>query len=83
RCENRLWEQCFLLLPFCLAKDQFSAIHHQTSPLPAPTPQLLMGMLEKRARLGLEDMCLHLLVQVLVERGKDEVEGRGLSALTR
>lgn len=35
------------------------------------------------ARLGLEDTCLRLLVQVLLERSKGEVEGRGLSDLTQ
>lgn len=44
RREDRLWEQCFLLLLFRLAKDQLSAIHHHQSPLLARTSQLLIGM---------------------------------------
>lgn len=45
RCERCLWEQCFLLLLFHLAKVQLSAIHHRMSPLLAPASELLVGML--------------------------------------
>ncbi|OPJ76832.1 hypothetical protein AV530_007304 [Patagioenas fasciata monilis] len=53
RCENRLWEQRFLLLLFRLAKDQFSAIHHKAH-------------YEAIGRFGLKDTCLCLLVQVIL-----------------
>ena len=47
RCENCLWEQCFLLLLFRLAKVGFSAIHHQMRPRLTPASQLLMRGLGK------------------------------------